>query len=74
MFKGSLLPKGGYLTRRFAEDMLILLCCPTGGPTGGLAPLELFHLRRACIRIQPLTPPPPTELACHRVSPPPTPS
>ena len=29
MFKGSLLSKGGHLTRRFAEVMLILLCCPT---------------------------------------------
>ena len=24
MFKGSLLPKGGHLTRRFAEDMPVL--------------------------------------------------
>ena len=29
MFKGGLLSKGGHLTRRFAEVMLILLCCPT---------------------------------------------
>ena len=31
MFKGSLLSKGGHLTRRFAEDVpiLLLLCCPT---------------------------------------------
>ena len=61
MFKGSLLPKGGHLTRRFAEDMLILLCCSVGisqispsffGPSGGFfSLLNLVNSKKLNVKL-----------------------